>query len=148
MAKNNPYRTFDPFYYIEMMITDEKYLEALVVISSHVEIFLEEIVVAASYLQARKNGFSIKKIQEAVSTNSFDMNIKTAVCLGLIDKQLYDDLKSFKTERNNMIHDVFRLREKTAAHLKSVIKMGREIYIEMLEIRGPLVQDGLVKGTT
>jgi hypothetical protein len=139
MDKNKPYGDYNPIYYIDLMIAEEKYLEALVVISSYVEIFLEEIIVGAAFKQAKKSGFTLKEIKESASNNTFDMNIKTAVYLGLINKKAYTDLKGFKSERNKMIHDVFSLRKKTNAHLKSVIKNGMRIYIEILEIRRLLI---------
>ncbi len=89
----------------------------------------------AVYLQAKNTGLSRKELRDAVNTNTFAANIKMAICLGIINKKLYNDLQSFKRERNSMVHDFVSLRRRTNKHLASVINKGRKIYIEILEIR-------------
>jgi hypothetical protein len=143
MPKNKPYDDYDMISYIESMVIADKYLEALVIVSSYIEIFLAEVVMAAAYLQAKDTGMSRGKIRDAVNTNTFAANIKMAICLGIINKKLYNDLQSFRIERNSMVHDFMSLRSKTNKHLASVIKKGKKIYIEILVIRRDILPKAL-----
>ncbi len=135
MSKKMPYEECNFLNFTDAMISDGKYLEALIIVSSYIEIFLGEIVAAASYIQAKKAGWSKKEIIDFVNSNTLAANIKAAICLGMINKKLYNDLQSFKSERNNMVHDFMKLRRKTVKHLESVINRGKNIYIEILKIR-------------
>jgi hypothetical protein len=45
MAKNKPYNNYDMISYVESLVSDDKYLEALVIVSSYIETFLGEIVI-------------------------------------------------------------------------------------------------------
>ena len=117
------------------MLKEKKYIEAIVLVSAYIETLLAVFTAGIASNNSKGKGFSPDFIDDKViANNSFDMNIKIAVCLGLIDKNLHDKVQYFKSQRNQIIHDVFGLSQKTHKHLKSIIKQGKEILVDIFYI--------------
>ncbi len=134
MKNKKPYKNYIPFQYIEEMKEEGKYIEAIVLVSGYIEVFLEALIVDVAYKNSKEKGFSSKNIESYCDNISLDIKMKIAVCLGLLDKELFDKMNSFKSERNQVIHDVFKLSHKTDKHLKSLIKNGVEIFHEIFTL--------------
>lgn len=143
MKNKKPYKNYIPFQYIEEMIEEGKYLEAIVLVSGYIEVFLEAVIGEVAYKNSKEKGFSSINIESYCDNNSFGINMKIAVYLGLLDKELFDKMNSFKSERNQVIHDVFKLGHKTDRHLKSLIRNGVEIFHEISTLHDSLLKSAL-----
>jgi len=143
MKNKKPYKNYIPFQYIEEMIEEGKYLEAIVLVSGYIEVFLEAVIVEVAYKNSKEKGFSSINIESYCDNNSLRLNMKIAVYLGLLDKKLFDKLNSFKSERNQVIHNVFKLSHRTDRHLKSLIKNGVEIFREISALHDSLLESAL-----
>lgn len=143
MKKKRPYKDYIPFQYIEQMIEAGKYIEAIVLVCSYIEVFLEAIIIETASKNSKEKGFSPIDIESYCEKNSLEMNMKIAAYLGLIDKKLFDKMTSFRSERNQVIHKVFKLRVKTDRHLKSVIKNGVDIFYEIFTLHDSMLRSAI-----
>lgn len=143
MKNKKPYKNYIPFQYIKEMKEEGKYIEAIVLVSGYIEVFLEALIVEVAYKNSKEKGFSSINIESYCDNNSLGINMKIAVYLGLLDKELFDKMNSFKSERNQVIHDVFKLSHKTDRHLKSLIKNGVEIFHEISTLHDSLLKSAL-----
>lgn len=143
MNKIKPYKNYIPFQYIEEMIEEGKYIEAIVLVSGYIEVFLEAVIVEVAYRNSKEKGFSSINIESYCDNNNLRMNMNIAVYLGLLDKKLFDKMTFFRNERNQVVHDVFKLSHKTDRHFKSLIKNGLEIFHEISTLHDSLLKSAL-----
>ena len=126
-----PYKDgFEIIKHLEQVITEKRYIEAIVLISSYIEAFLGLFISIKAKKLSKGKGFDHTKIENSIMHNSFDTNIKIASYLGIIDKTMYNTLNSFKSERNQLVHKMLKLTEKTDEHLKSIFRNGINILSE------------------
>lgn len=146
MDKKKPDKAYEPLRYVEHMMAEEEYFEAIIVLSSIIELFLVEIVMAEAFSLSRSKNYSKEDIKKQYERISFDSCIRSAASLGLIDKRQYAEFQSFKRERNAIVHNVFSLRRKTTLHLKQVAVLGKRLYIDILNIRRTVLPKALFIG--
>lgn len=146
MREECPDKAYEPLQYAENMIAREDYFEAIIVLSSIIELFLVEIVMAEAFNLSRNKGYSKKDVQMQYERTSFDSSIRTAASLGLIDKKQYTDFQNFKRERNAIVHNVFSLRRKSKKHLQQIAELGKRLYLDILNIRTTVLPKALFIG--
>lgn len=143
MKNKYTYKGYKPYEYIEKMAKDGKYIEAIALLSGYVELFLQSIVVEEATRHAENNDFNYSEIEEMLKDNSFALNSRMAVYLGLIDKRVYDNLQFFRAERNSILHKPFSLSSKTDKHLRSLVKTGLKLFQIISDIQKDLLKSYL-----
>jgi len=130
--KTNPYHDFKPVKYVEQMSEEGRYMEATVVLSALLETALS--VAVEKRVRETNPEFPEETIGKLIDRNSFETNIDLAVCLGVVDKSVYDRLRSFKGERNSLVHSFADWRSKTHKHLRSVVESGTLLFAEIFAL--------------
>ena len=123
-------RTFESF--ISRAIKSQSYIEAISLIHNTIEIYLQYKIIR--YLAENKDmDYYIKRratLSGEGNINSLIVWSEITHLFGLIDDNLFEDLKIFNKKRNLVIHKLLK-NKITYAEIKEIARVGRIIQLKL-----------------
>lgn len=123
----------ETIFHSESLFEDKKYIEAIVIQSSLIEILLfftlnnkfSDILILLGE-KVKESDFSVEKYADLIINSNFYQRIELCASLAIFEKNMYNKSHKYRNGRNELIHKAF-LKEIDETKAAELFKNGRDI---------------------